>query len=71
MSPEIGRVLLVLGLLVAGVGLLAVLGVRIPFGRLPGDISVTSDRGGLYIPITTMILVSVILTILANLFWRR
>lgn len=71
MSPEIGRILLVVGLLVAGVGLLAVLGVRIPFGRLPGDISVTNERGGLYIPITSMLVISVILTIVANLLWRR
>ncbi len=71
MSPEIGRILLVIGLVIAGIGLLAVLGVRLPFGRLPGDISITGERGGIFIPITTMLLISVILTILANLFFRR
>ena len=71
MSPEIGRILLVIGLAVAAIGLLAVLGVRPPFGRLPGDISITGERGGIFIPITTMLLISVILTILANLFFRR
>ena len=71
MSPELGRILLVVGLVLVGIGLLAVLGVRLPFGRLPGDISISGDRGGIYIPITTMILISVVLTIVANLFFRR
>lgn len=71
MSPEIGRILLIVGLLVAAIGLLAVMGVRLPFGRLPGDISITGERGGIFIPITTMIIVSVVLTILANVFFRR
>ncbi len=71
MSPEIGRVLLLIGLAIAAIGLLAVLGIRLPLGRLPGDISITGERGGIYIPITTMLLVSVVLTILANLLFRR
>ena len=71
MSPEIGRFLLVIGLILAGIGLLAVLGVRLPFGRLPGDISITGERGGIFIPITTMLIVSVVLTLLVNLLFRR
>jgi hypothetical protein len=71
MSPEIGRVLLVIGLVLVVVGGLAALGVRLPFGRLPGDIAIEGERGGLYIPIVTMILVSVVLTILLNLLIRR
>jgi hypothetical protein len=45
--------------------------VRLPFGRLPGDIAITGEHGGIYIPIASMILLSIILTILANLFLRR
>ena len=37
-SPELGRILLVVGLIVAVVGLLAMLGFRLPLGQLPGDI---------------------------------
>ncbi|MFN2483367.1 MAG: DUF2905 domain-containing protein [Candidatus Limnocylindria bacterium] len=70
-SPEIGRILVVVGLLVAGIGLLAVLGIRLPLGRLPGDISITGERGGVFIPITTMLVLSVLLTLVVNLFWRR
>jgi len=71
MSPELGRILLVIGLVLVVIGGLAALGVRLPFGRLPGDIAITGEHGGIYIPIASMILVSIILTILANLFLRR
>jgi hypothetical protein len=71
MSPELGRVLLVIGIVLVVVGGLAALGVRLPFGRLPGDIAIEGERGGFYFPIVTMILVSIILTVLVNLFFRR
>ena len=71
MSPEIGRILLIVGIVLVVVGGLAVLGVRLPFGRLPGDIAIEGERGGFYVPIATMIVISVILTILLNLFVRR
>jgi hypothetical protein len=71
MSPELGRLLLVIGVILVVVGGLAAAGVRLPFGRLPGDIAIEGERGGLYIPIVTMIVISVVLTILLNLFIRR
>ena len=71
MSPELGRILLVIGIVLVVIGGLAVLGVRLPFGRLPGDIAIEGERGGIYIPIATMLVISVVLTILANLFLRR
>ena len=71
MSPEVGRILLVVGLLIAGVGLLAVAGFRIPLGRLPGDIFVGGERGGIFIPIVSSIVMSLILTILLNVVFRR
>ena len=70
-SPEVGRILLVVGLLIAGVGLLAMLGVRIPFGNLPGDIRIEGERGGIFIPLATMLVISIVLTILLNVFLRR
>jgi Protein of unknown function (DUF2905) len=71
MSPEIGRVLLVIGIVLVVVGGLAALGVKLPFGRLPGDIAIEGERGGIYIPLGTMIVVSLVLTLLFNLFLRR
>ena len=71
MSPELGRVLLVVGIVLVVVGGLAALGVRLPFGRLPGDIAIEGERGGFYFPIVTMIIVSVVLTVVLNVLFRR
>ena len=71
MSPEIGRILIAVGIVLIVVGGLAVLGVRLPFGRLPGDIAIEGERGGIYIPIASMIVLSVLLTIVLNFLVRR
>ena len=71
MPPEIGRIVLVIGIVLVVVGGLAAIGVRLPFGRLPGDIAITGQHGGLFIPIGTMIVISLVLTLLANVFLRR
>jgi len=71
MGPELGRVVLIIGIVLVVVGGLAVAGVRLPFGRLPGDIVIQGERGTIYIPITTMLLISLVLTLLAAFFSRR
>jgi len=71
MFPELGRFLLLIGVVLVIVGGLAMLGVRLPFGRLPGDIAITGDRGGIYIPLGTMLVVSLLLTLIFNVFLRR
>jgi len=40
------------------------------FGKLPGDINIQTERGKVFIPITSMVILSVVLTILLNLFRR-
>lgn len=40
------------------------------FGRLPGDIRIEGERGGFYFPIVSMIIISVVLSIILNLFQR-
>ena len=72
---ELGRVLVVIGLVLAGVGALLFLGARLPFrlGRLPGDIAYQCKHGTIYFPIITCLLLSLILTVLfwiVNLFRR-
>ncbi len=70
MSPELGRIILVIGIVLVVVGGLAALGIRLPLGRLPGDIAIEGERGGFYFPIVTMIVISVILTLAINLLRR-
>ncbi len=70
--PEIGKLLIIVGGFILVVGLFLALGLRIPYlGKLPGDISI--DRGNVhfYFPIVTGVLLSLVLTILLNVFFRR
>lgn len=68
----LGKVLLLVGGILVVLGLIFVLGWKIPFlGRLPGDISIKKEGLSVYFPIATCILLSIILTILANLFFRK
>ena len=67
---NLGRMLLLLGLVLAGLGLLLVLGARIPFlGQLPGDFHYERDNVRVYLPIATSILLSIVLTIVLNLIF--
>ena len=69
---SLGRLLLVFGLILAGLGGLLLLVGQIPFlGRLPGDFSFGSGNVRVYIPLATSIILSLILTVLLNLLARR
>jgi DUF2905 family protein len=77
MNPlsELGRGLLVVGVVLVGVGALLVFGVKLPFrlGRLPGDIIYQGRNTTFYFPIVTCLIVSLVLTIffwIVNLFRR-
>ncbi len=63
-----GRALVVIGLVIAAIGALVSFGV--PLGRLPGDIAIRRDNFTFYFPLTTSILVSVVLTLLFTLLRR-
>ena len=68
---EIGRALIILGVLILVVGLALMLGPRIPLlGRLPGDISIHKGNTHVYIPLATGVLLSLILTVIANVVLR-
>ena len=59
---------LILFLIGGGIYLAAKFGI--PLGRLPGDIRIEGENGSFYFPITSSILVSVILTIILNIIAR-
>ena len=63
-----GKLLVVGGLIIAGIGMLVVLGV--PVGRLPGDITVRRGNFTFYFPLVTSIIASILLTLLLALLRR-
>ncbi|HZF06705.1 MAG TPA: DUF2905 domain-containing protein [Patescibacteria group bacterium] len=69
---DIGKALVVLGLLIALAGLLLVFVGRVPWiGRLPGDIHIHRGNWSFYFPLTTSIVLSLLLTLAFWLFGRR
>jgi formate hydrogenlyase subunit 3/multisubunit Na+/H+ antiporter MnhD subunit len=68
---ELGKTLIVLGGVLVLIGLLLSVGGKVPWlGRLPGDIIVQRDRFSFYFPLTTSLLVSLVLSLLFYLLRR-
>jgi hypothetical protein len=63
-----GKALLLIGLGIAAVGLVMMLGV--PIGRLPGDFYVRRGNVSFYFPLATSIILSILLTLLFSFFRR-
>ena len=59
---EIGRILIIFGLFLAALGLLFTFAPGLRLGRLPGDIHLQRENWSVYIPITTCILLSMVLS---------
>ncbi|HWQ14376.1 MAG TPA: DUF2905 domain-containing protein [Roseiflexaceae bacterium] len=74
MISDLGRWLIGIGAVLVIVGGVLVLLGRVPWlGRLPGDIVIERDNLTVFIPLGTMLLISLVLTLLANLivrWWR-
>jgi hypothetical protein len=67
----IGRALVIIGVFLTVLGAIMLLTPRIPWlGRLPGDIVIHRDDLTIYIPITTMLIVSVVLSVVLSVISR-
>ena len=67
--PAMGKVFIIFGVLFIVIGLAFMFGDKIPFlGKLPGDIYIKRERFSFYFPLTTSILISIVLTILFSIF---
>ena len=68
----IGKSLLIIGLVIAGIGVLFLLGGKIPWiGRLPGDFYYKGKNFTFYFPLATSIVISIILTIIIMFINRK
>jgi hypothetical protein len=66
---DIGRILILAGLIVVVLGIIISFSDRIPLlGKLPGDIMIKRDNFTFYFPLTTSIILSIVLSIILRLF---
>lgn len=69
---DLGRMLIVLGVVIAALGVVLLLAGRVPgLGRLPGDIHIERGNWTFYVPLGTSIVLSVLLTLVLWLLNRR
>ena len=62
------RILIIVGIVILLAGLLWPCLVKLPIGKLPGDIIIDKPNFKIYIPITTIIIISLLLTLIIWLF---
>jgi len=66
-----GKMLILMGIILILFGLMMTLGNKIPWiGRVPGDIIIKKEHFNFYFPLTSCIIISIILTLLFYLFRR-
>jgi hypothetical protein len=63
-----GRLLIIIGILLIIIGALLHYGIKLPIGRLPGDIRIENERFSFYFPITTSVLISLLLSLIFYLY---
>jgi ribose/xylose/arabinose/galactoside ABC-type transport system permease subunit len=68
--PELGKLLVTLGVLLVVVGALLWSGAGSWMGKLPGDIRIERNGSGFYFPIVTCIVISIVVSLLFSLFRR-
>jgi hypothetical protein len=67
-----GKILIIIGVVIAGLGFLLLLGAKIPWiGRLPGDFYYKGKNFTFYFPLATSIIISIILTIILMFISRK
>jgi hypothetical protein len=68
-----GRILILIGVVLITIGIVVTYapGLLQWFGRLPGDIRIERERGTFLLPITSMVVISLVLTVVLNLLFRR
>ena len=72
MLENLGKTIIIMGLALAAIGALLVLLNKVPgFGRLPGDIMIKKENYSFYFPVTTSILLSLLLSFILYLFSRK
>ena len=67
----VGRFLIIAGTVVITLGIFFVFADKVPFGKLFGDFELTIGKYRLLLPIATSILISIVITLVMNIFTKR
>lgn len=69
---DIGKSIMIMGIILAGIGLLVAVAGKIPgLGKLPGDIFIKKGNFSFYFPLATCVLISVILSLIIGFIGRK
>ena len=72
MAGDIGKIIIFIGLLLVVIGFVWMVGNKLPFiGKLPGDIAIERKNYSFYFPVTTCIIISIILSFILWFFYKR
>jgi glycerol uptake facilitator-like aquaporin len=68
-----GKIITIVGIMLVAIGLAVSYAPWLVswFGRLPGDIRIQNEKSFVFVPIVSMLIVSIILTLIINLFFRK
>ena len=68
---DLGKMLIYFGIILVVVGCVIHFGGKlVPFGRLPGDINIVGENSSFHFPVVTCIIISIVLSVIANLFLK-
>ena len=68
--PQMGKVLIALGLIMVVAGVAVMVGARMGLGQLPGDLSWKRGNTSIYVPVVSSIVISIVLTVVLNVLAR-
>ncbi|WP_026836306.1 DUF2905 family protein [Limisalsivibrio acetivorans] len=68
---DMGRLLIIFGAVIALVGFVFIFGSKFGLGRLPGDISIEKENFSFHFPVVTSIIISIVVTVILNIFFRK
>jgi hypothetical protein len=69
---ELGRIMVLTGAVILVVGLVLIFLEKVPFvGKLPGDILIKKENFSVYFPLTTCVLISILLSAISYLWFRK
>ena len=69
---DLGKILILIGILLVVLGFVLIVGNKLPFiGKLPGDIALERKNYSFYFPVTTCIIISIVLSFILWLFSKR